>query len=31
MGEAGRAKVLARYTWERIGDEFRRVYASVAG
>jgi len=31
MGEAGRAKVLERYTWERVGEEFRRVYASVAG
>jgi glycogen synthase len=30
MGEAGRAKVLARFTWERIAAEFRRVYASVA-
>ncbi len=31
MGEAGREKVEARYTWERIGEEFRRVYESVAG
>jgi glycosyltransferase involved in cell wall biosynthesis len=30
MGAAGRAKVLSRYTWERVADEFRRVYAAVA-
>lgn len=30
MGAAGRAKVAARYTWERVGEEFRRVYAGVA-
>lgn len=26
MGAAGRAKVLARYTWPAIASEFRRVY-----
>jgi glycogen(starch) synthase len=30
MGAAGRAKVEERYTWERIGEVFRRVYESVA-
>lgn len=29
MGAAGRAKVIERYTWQRVGEEFRRVYASV--
>ncbi len=29
MGEAGRSKVLARYTWDRIAREFRRIYAQV--
>jgi glycogen synthase len=30
MGEAGRAKVRARYTWDRIAAEYRHVYARVA-
>ena len=31
MGDAGRTKVHARYTWERVADQFRQVYAAVAG
>ena len=29
MGEAGRAKVLARYAWPLIADQYRRVYTEV--
>ena len=29
MGEAGRAKVRARYTWPAIADRFRQVYSRV--
>jgi glycosyltransferase involved in cell wall biosynthesis len=31
MGEAGRSKMLARYTWAAIAREFRRVYGLVSG
>jgi glycosyltransferase involved in cell wall biosynthesis len=29
MGAAGRSKVLARYAWPLIADQYRRVYADV--
>ena len=29
MGQAGRSKVVARYTWQRIAREFRRIYSQV--
>ena len=31
MGDAGRRKALRRYTWPRIGEEFRKVYSLVGG
>jgi len=31
MGEAGRAKVCARYTWDRVAAEYLRVYEDVSG
>jgi glycosyltransferase involved in cell wall biosynthesis len=31
MGAAGRRKAHHRYTWRRIGEEFRKVYAIAAG
>ena len=30
MGESGRSKVHARYTWERVANEYRQVYAAAA-
>jgi glycosyltransferase involved in cell wall biosynthesis len=30
MGAAGRAKAYHRYTWRRVGEKFREVYALVA-
>jgi len=29
MGEAGRAKTVARYTWTRVAERFREIYAGV--
>jgi glycosyltransferase involved in cell wall biosynthesis len=29
MGEAGRTKTLARYTWRRVAERFREIYAAV--
>ena len=29
MGEAGRAKTLARYTWRRVAQRFREIYTGV--
>lgn len=29
MGEAGRTKTLARYTWRRVAERFREIYTGV--
>lgn len=31
MGAAGRSKTLARYTWERVAEQYRRIYERVIG